>query len=254
MHLQAMALLCSALPHAENGIILRALSAEHGLIAAYVPGGRSRRLRGALQPGNLLSLALTLRAEGQLASATVELADARAPLATSRAALAVLEWAMALTASALPERLPHPALYPALDALVMACAADAPSSMLGDTLIRYELLLLAELGFGLDLTSCAATGVRTDLAYVSPRSARAVSRDAGAPWASRLLPLPGFLLGHAVATPAGLRDGLALTGHFLARHILTGHHTRLLDSRPRLAKALGAAPDATPMDEPPAAS
>lgn len=239
------AFLCSVLPHAENGLIIRAFSEEQGLVAAYVPGGRSRRLRGALQPGNLLLLGLASRTESQLATASVELAEARAPLATSRAALAVLAWTTALTAAALPEGVPHAALYPALDALLAACAADAPASTLGEALVRYELLLLAELGFGLDLGSCAATGLRTDLAYVSPRSGQAVSREAGAPWAHRLLPLPGFLIARTPATSADLYHGLALTAHFLARHVLTGSRARLLESRPLLGERLGA----HPMDE-----
>jgi DNA repair protein RecO (recombination protein O) len=247
MQIQVPALLCAVRPHAENGVIIRAFSAAHGLLAAYVPGGRSRRLRGALQPGNTLLLNLAQRSEGQLATASVELMASRSALATSRAALAVLDWATGLTASALPEGLPHPHVHDALEALLDACAADAPPLTLGEALVRYELLLLAELGFGLDLTCCAATGSRADLVYVSPRSAQAVSQAAGAPWASRLLPLPGFLLGPVAVTPSDLSQGLTLAAHFLARHVLTGSSARLLESRALLCRRLGA----EAMDEPP---
>ena len=106
MQLETHALICTLLPHGENGVILRASTADHGLLAAYVPGGRSRKLRGVLQPGNLVALALSSRSEGQLPTARLELAEARAALTTSRAALATLEWATALTAAALPEAVP----------------------------------------------------------------------------------------------------------------------------------------------------
>ena len=247
MHLDTSAMVCSVLPHAEHGLVLRAFSAGHGLLSAYVQGGRSSRLRGVLQPGNIVALSLSTRAAGQLASARVELEHPRAALATSRAALATLEWSTALAAATLPEGVPHPGLHKALDALVQACAADVPALMLGTTLVRYELMLLADLGFGLDLGSCAATGVRTDLAYVSPRSSQAVSRAAGAPWAARLLPLPAFLTGPVPATSRDLEDGLNLTAFFLARHLLAGRHAQLLEARPLLVSRLTTA---QAMDEP----
>jgi DNA repair protein RecO (recombination protein O) len=248
MHLETPAIVCALLAHAETGVIVRALSPAHGLLAGYVRGGRGRQLRPVLQPGNVVALSLQARVETQLAAATVELIEARAALATSGAALASLEWVTALTAAALPEDMPHPALHTALDALSRACAADAGALLLAESVVRYELLLMADLGFGLDLTSCAATGSRDDLAYVSPKSSQAVSRAAGAPWATRLLPLPGFLLDRAAASPADIRDGLRLTGHFLARNILTGRSAALFAARDRLVSRLPT-PDAV-MDEP----
>jgi DNA repair protein RecO (recombination protein O) len=244
MQLTTSAIVCTLLPHGEAGAIVRALSPAHGLIAFYIRGGRSRRLRPVLQPGNIIEASLHARLDTQLASATVELIAPRAALITSGFALAMLEWSTALTAAALPESAPHPALHTALDALTAALAADADPLTLAATLARYELLLLAELGFGLDLSHCAATGQRHDLAYVSPKSSQAVSRAAGLPYAPRLLPLPAFLTGPTPPDTAQARDALILTRHFLARHILTGTQSRLFAARDRLASRL------SPMDEP----
>ncbi|WP_439532587.1 DNA repair protein RecO [Polymorphobacter sp.] len=246
MHIETPALVCALLAHGENGVIVRALSEDHGLLAGYVRGGRSRRLRPVLQPGNVVAMVLAARVETQLASATVELIEPRAPLASTGAALAALEWTTALTAAALPEEVPHPALHAALDGLTRACAEDAGALALAEAVVRYELLLMADLGFGLDLSCCAATGSRSDLAYVSPKSSQAVSRTAGAPWAAKLLPLPGFLTGREQASAADVRDGLALTGHFLARNVLTGRAAGLFAARERLVTRL---PAPTMVDE-----
>jgi DNA repair protein RecO (recombination protein O) len=238
MQIDTPALVCALLPHGEHGAVVRFLSPADGLLSGYVRGGRSRRLRPVLQPGNAVALSLRARVDSQLAAATVELTSARAALATSAAGAAALEWLTALTATALSEGVPHPALYGALDALTAAIAAGAEALPLGEGIVRYEHLLLAELGFGLDLGSCAATGATTDLAYVSPKSSRAVSRGAGAPYAGRLLPLPAFLIGDAPADAAAVHDGLALTGWFLDRDVLAGRHRDILGPRERLAKRL----------------
>lgn len=222
MHITTPAIVCALLAHGENGAVVRFLTPEHGLVAGYVHGGRSRRLRPVLQPGNGVDLRLDARTENQLAGASVELTSSRAALATTGAALAALDWLTALTATALSEGVPHPALYTALDAITAAIAAGAGALPLGEGIVRYEHRLLAELGFGLDLASCAATGATTDLVYVSPRSSQAVSRGAGLPWAARLLPLPGFLVGAAPADAAAILDGLKLTGWFLRRDVLGG--------------------------------
>jgi DNA repair protein RecO (recombination protein O) len=238
MHFDTPAIVCALLPHGEHGAVVRFLSPRDGLIAGYVRGGRSRRLRPVLQPGNGVALTLSARVDTQLASATVELTAARAALATSAAGAAALEWLTALTATALSEGVPHPALYDALDALIGAVAAGAGALALGAGVVRYEHLLLAELGFGLDLSSCVATGATTDLAYVSPKSSQAVSRAAGLPYAARLLPLPGFLISDAPADAAAVLDGLLLTGHFLERDVLTNRSRDILGPRERLAKRL----------------
>jgi DNA repair protein RecO (recombination protein O) len=222
VHFVGPALVCALLPHGEHGAVVRFLTPDHGLMAGYVRGARSRRLRPVLQAGNGVELRLDARTDSQLAAATVELTSSRAALVTGSAALAALDWLTALTATALSEGVPHPALYTALDALTAAIAAGAGALPLGEGIVRYEHRLLAELGFGLDLASCAATGATSDLVYVSPKSAQAVSRGAGLPWAARLLPLPGFLIGAALADAAAIHDGLKLTGFFLRRDVLGG--------------------------------
>lgn len=238
MHLDTPAIVCTMLAHGEHGAVVRFLTPRDGLVAAYVRGGRSRRLRPVLQPGNGVMLSLRARVDTQLASATVELTAARAALATSAAAAAALEWLTMLTATALAEAVPHPALYAALEALTAGIAAGAGALPLGEGVVRYEHLLLGELGFGLDLTRCAATGTTEDLAFVSPKSNQAVSRAAGLPYATKLLPLPGFLIGNAPADAAAVHDGLQLTGHFLERDVLTARSRDIFAARERLAKRL----------------
>jgi len=219
MHISTLGLVCALLPHGEHGAVVRFLTPDHGLVAGYVRGGRSRRQRPVLQPGNKVDLRLDARTDSQLPAAVVELISARAALATTGLALAALDWLTTLTAATLSEAVPHPALYAALDALTAAIAAGAGAVPLGEGIVRYEHRLLAELGFGLDIASCASTGTTSDLAYVSPKSSQAVSRGAGLPWAARLLPLPGFLIGDTPADVAAIHDGLKLTGYFLRRDL-----------------------------------
>ena len=238
MHLETTAIVCAVFPHAEHGAVVRFLTPDNGLVAGFVRGGRSSRFRPVLQPGNAVALQLRGRADSQLAAATVELVQARAALATTGAALAALDWLTTLTATALSEAVPHPPLFRALDAIIDAIAAGAGALALAEAIVRYELLLLGELGFGLDLGSCAATGTTDDLACVSPKSSQAVSRGAGLPYAARLLPLPGFLIGAGPADAAAVHDGLALTGHFLERDVLAGRRLDLMGARERLAKRL----------------
>ena len=237
VHLDTPAIVCAVLPHGEHGAVVRFLTPDDGLIAGYVRGGRSRALRPVLQPGNGVQIALRARVDSQLAAATVELTAARAALATSVAGLAALTWLTGLTATALGDGVPHPALYRTLDAIVIAIAADAGALALGEAVVRYEHLLLADLGLGLDLTACAATGSRDDLIYVSPKSRQAVSRGAGLPYAGVMLPLPPLLIGGGVDA-AGVVDGLRLTGHFLERDVLAGRGRDLLAARERLATRL----------------
>ena len=241
MHLETPAIVCAVLPHGEHGAVVRFLTPDHGLVAGYVRGGRSRALRPVLQPGNGVQLSLRARVHTQLAAATVELTAARAALATSGAGLAALAWLTGLTAAAMAELVPHPLLYGALDAVIDAIAADAGPLALGEAVVRYEHLLLAEVGMGLDLSSCAATGSREDLCFVSPRSRQAVSRAAGLPYAGVMLPLPAMLLGGAADGP-GIMNGLALTGHFLERDILSGRARDLFDARRRLVARIATVP------------
>lgn len=242
MDIDGDALVLTLRPHGEHGLVVRFLTADHGVVPGYVRGGRSRRLRPVLQPGNLVRLSWRARVEGQLGAATVELLAVRAALAEGALGLAALDWLTGLTATTIGEGVPHPRLYHALDALAAAIAAAAPALAIGEGVVRYELLLLSELGFGLDLASCAATGDRTDLAYVSPRSSQAVGRAAGLPHAARLLPLPGFLTDTAPADAAAIADGLRLTGHFLMRDVLAGPRgDALAEARARLAGLLAKA-------------
>lgn len=238
MDLTASAIVCAVLPHGEHGAVVRFLTADAGLIAGYVPGGRSRRLRPVLQPGNGVEVRVRARVASQLAAATVELTRARTALAADRLPAAALEWLTALTATVLDEGAPAPRLFAALDGLLDAMLLGAaPERWLAD-LVRYELLLLAELGFGLDLSACAATGAPAadaDLAFVSPKSSQGVGRVAGEPYADRLLPLPGFLLREDRATRSEIAAGLRTTGFFLARDVLIGRAAGLLTARERLA-------------------
>ena len=235
MEIETPALVIGVLPHGEHGAVARFLTPAQGLVAGYVRGGRSRRLRPVLAIGNRVALRLHARTETQLAAATVELATSRAALALEALGAASLEWLTSLTASLLSESIPHPPLYAALDGLLDAMALGATPARAMAGVARYELLLMAELGFGPDLSTCVVTGATADLAYVSPKSSHAVSASAGAPYAARLLPLPPLLLG-TDTTPSwpDVSAALTTTGHFLQRDLLTGRLASLLPARERL--------------------
>lgn len=232
------AIVCSLRPHGEHGAIARLLTPDHGLIAGYVRGGRSRALRPVLLPGNTVMAEFRARTEDQLAGLTVEMAHSRAPLHAEPLPAAAIEWSCALTAVTLPEGTPFPTLHDALDGLLSAVESAPAARGWAVALVRYELLLLAELGFGLDLTRCAVMGEGDDLAYVSPRSAAAVSRAAAIGYESRLLPLPPFLLGGGIGDWGQILDGLRLTGFFLERSVLTDRLADILAGRERLVDRL----------------
>lgn len=238
MHLRAEAIVLSVRPHGEHGAVVRALTHGHGVQPGYVRGGRSRRLRPVLQPGNLVLAGYRARTDEQLAALTVELAASRAALHAEPAAAAAIQWATALAAAALPEAQPYPRLYDALDGLLSAVEAAPSARGWTAALVRYELVVLAELGFGLDLDRCAATGTTDDLAFVSPRSAAAVSRGAARGYEDRLLALPPFVRGDGAADGPDLLAGLRLSGHFLARDVLTDRAAEVLAARDRLVDRL----------------
>lgn len=240
--LSADAIACAVRAHGEHGAIVRALTEEAGLVAGYVRGGRSRRLRPILMPGNLVALELRARTEEQLAGATAELLTSRAPLLAEPLPAAAIDWATSLTAATLPENQPYPALYAALSAVLDAIGAASSARQWAGALARYEQLLLAELGFGMNLDECVVTGVSDDLAFVSPKSGGAVSAAAAAGYEARLMRLPPFLRA-ADANPSlpDVIDGLAITGHFLDRDILDGRNRDLLSVRERLLDRLGRA-------------
>ncbi len=210
----------SSQPHGETSAIVEVLTREHGRHLGLVHGGRSKRLRPVLQTGNVVRAEWRARLAEHLGKYTVELLEAYAArVLDDRSTLAGLNTLTAL-ARLLPEREPHQPLYTATRLVLDALAEGEHWPAL---LVRWELALLDELGFGLDLNECAATGVREGLVYVSPKSGRAVSRDAGAPYEARLLALPAFLLpgngGRAAPTEQDIADGFALTGYFFEKNI-----------------------------------
>lgn len=225
-------ILLSARPLGEANAIAELLTALHGRHLGLVRGGRSRRMRPLLQSGNILALTWRARLSEHLGSFTVELIDPRAArVLDDEAALAAIGSLTALSKH-LPERDPHPELYRgALEVLRTLDDANTWPALL----VRWELMLLQDLGFGLDLSECAATGVDADLAFVSPRSGRAVSRDAGKPYCDRLLKLPRFLLEEgAPSAPHDVVAGFALIGHFLERDVLAPQGLALPQARERL--------------------
>jgi DNA repair protein RecO (recombination protein O) len=238
MHIRAEALILAVRMHGEHGAVVRCLTAEHGLQPGYVRGGRSTRLRPVLQPGNLVLGDWRARTDSQLAGLTAELVHSRAPLFEQPLPAAAIDWVTALTAAALPEAQPYPAIFATLSAMLAAIEAAPAARGWAAALVRYELLLMAELGFGLDLGQCAATGTTDDLAWVSPNSGAAVSAAAGAPYRHRLLPLPAFLHAGGSGDWPQIMDGLRLTGHFLARDVLTGRPADVLAARARLVDRL----------------
>ncbi len=204
--------LISVRPHGEAAAIIEVFTPHHGRHLGAVPGGLSRRMAPMLQPGNQLALDWHARLGDHLGQFRAEPRRSRSAILSDRPALSALNAICALLHVALPEREPHPALYTGTMALAEALLAPGWQP----AYLRWELLLLAELGFALDLSSCAVTGATTGLAYVSPRSGRAVSTAGAGAWAARLLPLPGVLLGQA-DTPSDYAPALALTGFFLER-------------------------------------
>ena len=221
-----------AKPLGEANAVAELFTLGHGRHLGLVRGGRSRRLRPLLQPGNRLRVTWRARLSEHLGGFNVELIEAHAARALDDAAALAAIGSLAGLARLLPERDPHPQLYAA--ALHVIGAFDAPR-LWPALLVRWELLLLQELGFGLDLSECAATGGDSELVYVSPRSGRAVSREAGEPYDAKLLKLPAFLRDDdAGAGENDLLAGFALTGYFLERDVLAPHGLAMPETRERL--------------------
>lgn len=239
--LTTSAIICAVRHHGEHGAIVRVLSRDHGLIAGYCRGGRSRSMRPVLIPGNRVQAYFTARTLDQLASLSVELDHSIAPLLGEPLPAAAIDWACALSAAALPEEAPCPALHSALDAVLDAVAAAPAARGWAVALVRYELLLLGELGVGPDLSACAVTGARGPLTHVSPRTGAAVSAIGAAGHEPRLLPLPRFLGEGGAAEWGDILAGFALTGHFLSRHVLNERRADVLAARERLVYRLGRA-------------
>jgi DNA repair protein RecO (recombination protein O) len=229
----------AARPHGEGGAIVTVLTEARGRHAGLVKGGASRAQAGLWQPGNLIEARWVARLPEQLGALSGELVHAAAALAMEEPlALGILRAATALADGALPEREAHPRIFHGLVALVATLARGGEAAL--PELVRWEAELLADLGYGLDLASCAVSGSVEDLAFVSPRTGRAVSAAAAGTWAGRLLPLPGFLLGQGPSGPVDWAAGLRLTGHFLARDVFGAHHKPLPAARERLVDQVAA--------------
>ncbi|WP_334128721.1 DNA repair protein RecO [Sneathiella sp.] len=242
-------ILVSLRKHGENSVIIHAFTRDHGRAAGLVRGGVGRRLRGILQPGNELRLSWRGRLAEHLGSFTVEAEKTRAGLLFEAGdALIAASTALSLLDIVLPEGEAHPALFEATG-LLLDALGDAPEHW-PLLLARWELGLLHEIGYGLDLSHCVVTGATADLVYVSPKSGRAVSREAGRPYHDRLLPLPAFLrraaLGPEAAealppdeiSEADFLSALRLTGYFLEK-FMAGHHPKAqLAARGRMMAAL----------------
>lgn len=229
--------------HGEGSTIVETMTRDHGRHLGLVRGGRSSRMRPILQPGNSVTLTWRARLDEHLGNFTIDADTLRAAsLMQTTLGLYGLQ-TVAAHLRLLPERDPHPALYAA--ALVILDHLDEPEKA-ARLMIRFELALLDELGFGLDLARCAATGASAGLAFVSPKTGRAVSRQAGAPWAGRLLALPSFLapvpVEDAVGDIAGqIADGFALTRYFFARHVWEPRAIRPPDERDGFVKSVARA-------------
>ena len=238
MRIDTEALVCGLLNHGEHGAVVRLMTPDEGLRAAYVRGARGKRMRPVLIPGNRVQARLTARTDAQLPQAALELIHSRAPLLTEPLPAAAIDWVTALSAAALPEGQPYPRLYSALGGLLDAIEAAPAALGWGAAMVRYELLLLAELGFGLDLQSCAVSGTNQRLVAVSPKSGRAVSAAEAEPYAGKLLPLPAFVVESGRATWQDVDDGLRLTGHFLLRDVLVHKAAPMFEVRGRLVDRL----------------
>lgn len=222
--------------HGESALIVELLTAEHGRHAGLVRGGQSPRRRAVLQPGNFVAASWRGRLPEHLGTLDCELVEAHAArFLDNPDRLAALGAATALLLAALPERELHADLYRSFGGLLEALDSGPGWAQ---AYVAWECDLLAALGFGLDLTRCAATGASDDLAYVSPRSGRAVSRAAGAPYHDKLLPLPGFLWRDTQASRNEIVAGLAVTGFFLLHHVLSPHGGKLPEARERLAERM----------------
>jgi DNA repair protein RecO (recombination protein O) len=216
--------------HGETSVIAEMMTQAHGRHIGLVRGGRSRRMQPVLQPGNVVALTWRARIDEHLGQFRVEPINLRAGRLMETATSIYGVQAMAALLRFLPERDPHGHLYEAFDIIVDHL--DNPAEA-GELFVRFEIAMLDELGFGLDLSACAATGTTTDLVYVSPKSGRAVSRVAGAAYAARMLALPAFLTRRAnqPADPEALRAAFAMTGHFLQRDVYGPRGASMADAR-----------------------
>lgn len=232
------AIVLSVRPLGETSTILEALTREHGRHAGLVHGGSSGKRRGMLQPGNTLRVQWRARLSEQLGSFSIEPSISRVgEILQSRNGLMGLNAFAGVASAVLPEREPHADVY-AASTILLDAIRDDEFRHWGPLFVRWETGLLEALGFGLDLSRCAATGTTDDLRYVSPKTGRAVCAAAGAPYRDRLLILPGFLLGsqNAELTAEDILAGLQLTQHFLHERVLRPHDRAVPQARTRLSE------------------
>ena len=238
MEWEAPAIVLAARPYGEGDALATVLTEDHGAHRGLARGGGARAKAGLWQPGNLVQARWVGRLSDQLGSFTAELVHPGAALAMDDAlALAILSAACAVADGTLTEREPHPRVFAGLLHLIIGLGE--PEAAMAE-LVRWEAALLADLGYGMDLSSCAVTGETEGLAWVSPRTGRAISEAAAGPWRERLLALPPFLLGDAAAGPQDWWDGLRLTGHFLGRGAFGLQHKPLPPARDRLVERIAA--------------
>jgi DNA repair protein RecO (recombination protein O) len=222
------ALLIGVRRHGESSVIAEAMVAGRGRYAGLIRGGRSPKLSATLQPGNTVHLTWRARLEDHLGTFAVEPLQTRAAALFADRKRLYLAQIVCEHLHLLPERDPHDRLL----GMALRLIDSDPDAV---ALARFELALLDELGFGLDLETCAASGSTEDLTHVSPKSGRAVSRAAAEPYKDRLLPLPSFLNARGNASPDDLRNAFRLTGHFLDMHVW---HARQLDPPPTREKLI----------------
>ena len=235
------AVILSVRAHGETAAVVELLTRNHGRHAGLVHGGRSRKARPVLQMGNHVTASWKARLPDQLGHMTVELQRGYAAASLDDPAGLTALTSLCALSRLLPERDPHPNLYE-ITLFVLSYLDDA--TVWPALYVRWEVALLQELGFGLDLGACAATGTAEDLAYVSPKSGRAVSREPGLPYRDRLLELPAFLTksrpsgANAIVTPGDIAAGMVLTDHFLLTRVLGPREQAMPDARTRLAQLL----------------
>lgn len=222
--------------HGESAAIVEILTAEHGRHAGLVRGGQSPKRRALLQPGNAVEVTWRARLPEHLGTLECELVRAHAArFLDDPDRLAGLMAAASLVASSLPEREPHGDVYRSFERFVESLGSGRGWAA---HYVAWECELLTALGYGLDLSSCAVTGVTEDLVYVSPRTGRAVSREAGRDYRDKLLPLPAFLTRETPADPAAIAAGLTLTGYFLDHHLMQPQGRNLPEARERLVERM----------------
>ena len=216
--------------HGENSVIAEVMTRERGRHLGLIRSGRSRTMQPVLQPGNKVEVTWRARLDEHLGEFRVEPLHLRAAHLMETATAVYGVQAMAALLRLLPERDPHPHLFETLN-VILDHVSDPTDG--GELFVRFELAVLDDLGYGLDLTECAATGTKDNLTFVSPKTGRAVSYEAGLPWADKMLALPEFLASETqkAATLESLEQAFKLTGFFLQRLIYEPRGLDIPDAR-----------------------